>query len=93
MSSEKEIQQFLIGLRLDTVTHVFACFDDGVEAGIENVFVDREFFVYRIFQLSAGLVGPAAPEQSRGFENQVGFAKQNGFHCLNSFVLLNTCFI
>jgi hypothetical protein len=53
MSSEKEIEKLLVGLSLDSVTYVFAGFNDGVEAGIQDVFVDRELFVYRVFQLSA----------------------------------------
>jgi hypothetical protein len=34
MSSEKEVEQLLVGLCLDTVAHVFAGFNDGIEAGV-----------------------------------------------------------
>jgi hypothetical protein len=56
MSSEKEIKQLFVGLSLDAVAHVFSRFDDGVKAGIKHVLVYGEFFVYRVFQLSARLV-------------------------------------
>ena len=87
MPSEKEVEQLLVGLCLDPVAYVFACLDYGVEAAVQHIFINSKFLVYRVFQLAAGLVVPAAPEQGRRFEYKVGFAKQYSFHLPISFDL------